>query len=166
MRMSKESYDRLNALTAMCFDANAVFDNLAYTLDYHYNANISKVVHLKVAHVMPAWADLVTDKMIELSARPVRLPINGYKDDITSLEQIFTTMQDTLMNLRSAVRSLIESAELDGDDEVRIFAEEFLTIMSPYIKQAEEWVNASKVISEQTLNIHIADYTHFISLDE
>jgi len=162
MRMSRESYESLNALTAMCFDANAVFDNLAYVLDYHYFSNISKVVHLHVAHVMPQWADLITDKMIELSARPVRKPIGGYDKDYQDLGEIFTTMLDKLMELRTETRNLVESADIDGDDEVRIFAEEFLTIISPYIKQAEEWGNAAKVLSAQDFNIHILDYTHFI----
>ncbi|MBO7732382.1 MAG: hypothetical protein J6S67_07510 [Methanobrevibacter sp.] len=165
MRMSKESYDRLNALTAMCFNANAVFDNLAYALDYHYYANISKVVHLHVAHIMPEWADIITDKMIQLSARPVRQPIGGYDTDFESLHDVFVTMLMTLTGLRETTRSLIESADLDGDDEVRIFAEEFLMIISPYIKQAEEWVNASDVLSAQDFNIHVLDYTHFIPLD-
>ena len=65
----------MNALAAMCFDANAAIDNLAYNLDYHYYNQIAEVVHLHVAHVMPEWADMVTNKLLELSARPVRLPI-------------------------------------------------------------------------------------------
>jgi len=100
MRMSEESYDRLNALTAMCFNANAVFDNLAYNLDYHYYANISKVVHLHVAHVMPEWADLITEEMIQLSARPVRRAIGGYDTDYQDLKEIFTVMLNTLLELR------------------------------------------------------------------
>lgn len=165
MRMSRESYERLNALTAMCFDANAVFDNLAYVLDYHYFSNISKVVHLQVAHVMPQWADLITDKMIELSARPVRKPIGGYEKDYQELTEIFTVMLNKLEEIRGSVRGLIDSADIDGDDEVRIFAEEFLTVISPYIKQAEEWGNASKVLGAQEFNIHILNYTHFIPLN-
>ena len=36
MRMSRDSYEGMNKLVAMLFDANAVIDNLAYSLDYHY----------------------------------------------------------------------------------------------------------------------------------
>lgn len=165
MRMSEESYDRLNALTAMCFNANAVFDNLAYNLDYHYYANISKVVHLHVAHVMPEWADLITEEMIQLSARPVRRAIGGYDTDYQDLKEIFTVMLDTLSELRQATRNLIDAADMDGDDEVRIFGEEFLTILKPYLKQAEEWINAAEVLDAKDFNIHILDYTHFIPLN-
>ena len=165
MRMSEESYDRLNALTAMCFNANAVFDNLAYNLDYHYYANISKVVHLHVAHVMPEWADLITEEMIQLSARPVRRAIGGYDTDYQDLKEIFTVMLNTLLELRQATRNLIDAADMDGDDEVRIFGEEFLTILKPYVKQAEEWINAAEVLDAKDFNIHILDYTHFIPLN-
>lgn len=163
--MSEESYDRLNALTAMCFNANAVFDNLAYNLDYHYYANISKVVHLHVAHVMPEWADLITEEMIQLSARPVRRAIGGYDTDYQDLKEIFTVMLNTLLELRQATRNLIDAADMDGDDEVRIFGEEFLTILKPYVKQAEEWINAAEVLDAKDFNIHILDYTHFIPLN-
>ena len=51
---------------------------------------------------------------------------------------------------------------MNGDDEVRIFAEGFLEDVSLFVKQAEEWINAAKVLDPQDLNIHISDYTHFI----
>ena len=89
MRISKESYDGMNALTAMCFNANAIIDNLAYSLDYHYYTKIADIVHHNVAHVMPMWADLITDEMLQLSARPIRKDIGGYNTDYNDLKEIF-----------------------------------------------------------------------------
>lgn len=154
----------MNALAAMCFDANASIDNLAYSLDYHYYNKIAEVVHLHVAHIMPEWADLVTDQMLELSARPVRLNINGYNKDYEDVKDVFAALLETLMGISSFTKDLIESADMSGDDEVRIFGEEFLMKVSPFIKQAEEWSNAAKVMDPHSLNIHIKDYTHFIEL--
>ena len=164
MRMSNKSYNNMNALAAMCFDANASIDNLAYSLDYHYYNKIAEVVHLHVAHIMPEWADLITDQMLELSARPVRLNINGYNKDYEDVKDVFTALLETLMGISSFTKDLIESADMSGDDEVRIFGEEFLMKVSPFIKQAEEWSNAAKVMDPHSLNIHIKDYTHFIEL--
>lgn len=164
MRMSNKSYNNMNALAAMCFDANASIDNLAYSLDYHYYNKIAEVVHLHVAHIMPEWADLVTDQMLELSARPVRLNINGYNKDYEDVKDVFAALLETLMGISSFTKDLIESADMSGDDEVRIFGEEFLMKVSPFIKQAEEWSNAAKVMDPHSLNIHIKDYTHFIEL--
>ena len=164
MRMSNKSYNNMNALAAMCFDANASIDNLAYSLDYHYYNRIAEVVHLHVAHIMPEWADLITDQMLELSARPVRLNINGYNKDYEDVKDVFAALLETLMGISSFTKDLIESADMSGDDEVRIFGEEFLMKVSPFIKQAEEWSNAAKLMDPHSLNIHIKDYTHFIEL--
>lgn len=164
MRMSNKSYNNMNALAAMCFDANASIDNLAYSLDYHYYNKIAEVVHLHVAHIMPEWADLITDQMLELSARPVRLNINGYNKDYEDVKDVFAALLETLMGISSFTKDLIESADMSGDDEVRIFGEEFLMKVSPFIKQAEEWSNVAKIMDPNSLNIHIKDYTHFIEL--
>ena len=164
MRMSNKSYNNMNALAAMCFDANASIDNLAYSLDYHYYNKIAEVVHLHVAHIMPEWADLITDQMLELSARRVRLNINGYNKDYEDVKDVFAALLETLIGISSFTKDLIESADMSGDDEVRIFGEEFLMKVSPFIKQAEEWSNAAKIMDPHSLNIHIKDYTHFIEL--
>lgn len=164
MRMSEESYIKMNELVAKCFDANAVIDNLAYSLDFHYFNEIAKVVHLRVAHIMPEWADLVSDKMLELSVRPVRLDIKGYAEDYENLQKVFSVLHATINGILEDTRKLIGVADLNGDDEVRIFCEEFLTKVSIFVKQAEEWENAAKVLDPQSLNIHIKDYTHFIEI--
>lgn len=163
MRMTVKSYNNMNALTAMCFNANAIVDNLAYSLDYHYYTRIANIVHHHVAHVLPAWADEITDQMLKLSARPVRKDINGYEEDYDDLTKVFSVLLKTLEDIRNATRDLIESADMDGDDEVRIFGEEFLMKIQDFIKQADEWIDASKKMDPQTLNIHIEDYTHFIA---
>lgn len=164
MRMSLESYNELNKLVGECFNANAVVDNLAYNLDYHYFNEIGKVVHLCVAHKLPEFADEITDKMLELSARPIRVDIGGYKDEYNDLTKIFEVLHETLKGLLNSTRELISIADLHDDDEVRIFSEEFLMKVSIYVKQAEEWINASKSMDAHTLNVHIKEYTHSIQL--
>lgn len=164
MRMSLESYNKMNELAGKCFNANAIVDNLAYCLDYHYYNEIAKIVHLRVAHKLPELADHITDKMLELSARPIRTDIKGYKEDYEKLPDIFKVLNETLVELLEDARKLIGIADLNEDDEVRIFCEEFLTQVSLYVKQSEEWQHAAEAMDANTLNIHIKDYTHFIAL--
>lgn len=166
MRISETSYKQLNNLAALCFDANAVFDNLAYNLDYYFYTKIAKVVHLSVAHVMPEWADFITDKMLELGLRPTRGNIGAYEDDIKDVRSIFERIYNTFMNLRKSCCELISTADLNDDDEVRIFGEEFLILITPFIKQAEEWLNSIGEIGVNELNIHIKEYTNFINIQE
>ena len=106
----------------------------------------------------------ITDKMLELSARPIRVDIKGYTDDYEDLNKIFEALYATVRGILEDTRKLISIADLNEDDEVRIFCEEFLTMVSPYVKQAEEWINAAKIMDAHTLNIHIKEYTHFIAL--
>lgn len=164
MRMTEESRNLMNNLATLCFDANAVIDNLAYNLDYLMFCNIAEMVHHHVAHVMPVWADEITDKMLILSARPVRGDIGGYDEEYTNLNDIFEKLYDLMMKMRNACRNMIESADLDDDDEVRIFGEAFLekNIM-PFIKQAEEWIKAANSMDPYKLDEHIKDHTHFIA---
>lgn len=163
MRMSMNSYNKMNILLQKCFNANAVIDNLAYNLDFYYFNNIAKIVHLKIAHIMPEWADMISDKMLELSSRPIRIGLEDHLEDYKKdLGQIFNALFLTFAEIRESVRDLIESSDLDGDDEVRIFAENFLDIMSPYIKQSEEWLEAANSLTPAEFNIHVKDYTHFI----
>ena len=99
-----------------------------------------------------------------LSARPVRKNINGYEQEISNLTEIFNVLLETFLSLKQQVKELIESADMDGDDEIRIFGEEFLkNHLEKFIKQAEEWINASSVLSPAEMNIHIKQYTHFIA---
>ncbi len=164
MRMSLESYNKMNELAGKCFNANAIVDNLAYCLDYHYYNEIAKIVHLRVAHKLPEFADEITDKMLELSARPIRVDINGYKQDYEKLPDLFAELEKTFVELLEETRKLIGIADLNADDEVRIFCEELLVKLSAYVKQAEEWKNAANAMDAHTLNVHIRDYTHFIAL--
>jgi len=164
MRMSDATYNNLNTLTALCFDGNAIVDNLAYSLDYHYFNKIADVVHHSVAHIFPEWADEITNEMLILSARPVRKDIGGYEDDYESLRDIFDVLYATLNNICNFIKRTIDDAEFNDDAEVRIFGEDLLMKINPYLKQAEEWKNAAEHMDAHTLNIHILDYTHFIEI--
>ena len=166
MMISESSYRQLNTLATLCFDANAVFDNLAYNLDYYYYGKIAKIVHLNIAHLMPEWADIITDKMLVLGLRPTRGTIGSYEQDIPEVKTVFEQLHITLLNLRKNCCDLIATADLNDDDEVRIFGEEFLTKITPFIKQSEEWLKIIGDIGANELNIHILEYTNFINVDK
>lgn len=105
---------------------------------------------------------MVSDFMLEQSVRPTRKDIGGYQEEYKDLKEIFAVLKKVFMELRDFTKLIIESADMEGDDEVRIFAEEFLMRILPFIKQSEEWINISEILDAQTINIHIEDYTHFI----
>lgn len=165
MRMTVASYNNMNSLANMCFECNAIVDNLAYSLEYHFYNEIANIIHKNVAHVMPMWADLITDQMLILGGRPVREPLNGYDHDYTDINEVFQSLYNTLMSLRHKCSDMIGQADIDGDDEVRMFGEDFMqNYISKFIKQSEEWINAARIMGADKLNIHIKQYTHFIEI--
>ncbi len=164
MKVSEVSYKQLNNLVTLCFDANAVFDNLSYNLDYHYYIKIAHVLHLSIAHVMPEWADEISDKMLELGLRPTREEIKAHIEEYEDVKGIFEVAYNTFLSLRASCCELISTADLNYDDEVRIFGEGFLEKISPFIKQIEEWIHALGKMDANELNIHINDYTNFIKV--
>ncbi len=164
--ISETTYTQMNKLATLCFDANAIFDNLAYNLDFYFYNRIGKIVHKNIAHIMPEWADLITDQMLLLGARPTRGEIGSYDEDIKDLNVIFNKILETMAILRKNCSELIETADLNEDDEVRIFGEDFIKLITPFIKQAEEWLNAMGEMSANELNIHINEYTNFISISD
>ncbi len=102
--------------------------------------------------------------MLQLSARPTRAAIGSYETDYTDLRVMFDIMMKTFLNMRAFVRNLIETADMNSDDEVRIFGEKFLeTNIQIFIKQIDEWIETSKTVSPEHLNLHIKNYTHFIN---
>lgn len=137
-RISEETCVKMNSLATKCFELNAEFDNLAYSLEYNYFHQIANVIHYHVAHIMPEFADLITDKMLELSVRPVRQNISGYGKEYTNVLAAFISLRDAMYSFRSGIKDLIYTADMNEDDEARIFAEELLNKVSLYIKQSEE----------------------------
>lgn len=163
-RISEETCVKMNSLATKCFELNAEFDNLAYSLEYNYLHEIAYIIHYHVAHIMPEFADLITDKMLELSVRPVRQNISGYGKEYTNALAAFISLRDAMYSFRSGIKDLIYTADMNEDDEARIFAEELLNKVSLYIKQSEEWVSAAQNLTDHEMNIHIKEYTHFIEI--
>lgn len=137
-RISEETCAKMNSLATKCFELNAEFDNLAYSLEYNYFNQIANIIHYHIAHIMPEFADLITDKMLELSVRPVRQNISGYGKEYTNVLAAFISLRDAMYSFRSGIKDLIYTADMNEDDEARIFAEELLNKVSLYIKQSEE----------------------------
>ena len=78
MKISEATYNQLNNLLQKSFDCNAQADNLAYNIDYTRYPLTADVYHHSFAHVFPQLADVISDLMIKLNARPIRKGINTY----------------------------------------------------------------------------------------
>jgi len=164
MKVSNVTIDKMQILLKEFFNANAKSDNIAYWLGYNYYNNIEKIYHQKWAHAFPGdqFADGLSNMMLKLGIRPVRLALENHTKDFNNLIEVFDENKNIIEVLVNEIHELIELAELNGDVEVKLYAEELALIILDYEKQAEEWAYIAKVVSPSDMNIHIEKYTNFI----
>ena len=169
MLMSEETRDQLNELVRLSFDANAVVDNFAYNLAYYDYPNIEGIVHELFAHKFPEFADILTNMMIELDARPLRKGINTHDKDYNGdLSKIFEDNLSMCDDYRRAIIQVIEVAELNEDYEVKIKLEEFLAMFNNYRKQASVWYKYAKRYEGdyKSFDVHFEEFTKYINASE
>ena len=169
MLISEETRDQLNELVRLSFDANSVVDNFAYNLAYYDYPNTEGIVHGSFAHKFPEFADILTDMMIELDARPIRKSIETHDKDYNGdLLKIFEDNLSMCDDYRKAIIQVIEVAELNEDYEVKIKLEEFLTMFNNYRKQASVWYKYAKRYegNYKSFDVHFEEFTKYINTSE
>lgn len=138
--VSQETTQKLNELVERYFSMNGFSDNLAYNFAHYDYRNIEKIYHAAWAHWFTNEVDSVTDMMLSLDARPVRLPVAGYdKDYKGNLVEMFDDNLRAAEEFREAIVQTLDVAELNDDVEVKLALEDFLMNFVPYRKQAEVW---------------------------
>lgn len=164
MRVSEATINKMQLLLKDFFNANAKSDNIAYWLGYNYYNKIEKVYHEQWAHAFPSdkFADGLSDFMLKIDVRPVRIGLETHDRDYETLVEVFEDNKALAEELVNSIHELVEIAEINEDVEVKIFAEELCLVALNYLKQAEEWVHVAKTTTAADMNIHIEEYTNFI----
>lgn len=156
--------EELNQLLRDLFDGNALIDNMYYDLQSKYFFKLADAIHVPVAHQLPELADEVSDLMTKLDIRAMRYATENHVAKYERVYDVFVGLSDYFGALRAKVRSIINEADMNGDDEVRIWLENFLVEkILPLYKQTREWERAAAELSDHDFNIHIEDYTHFLN---
>lgn len=140
MLMSEETRAKLNEVLTDAFALNMFCDNAVYQIDYDVYPKTASLVHESYAHYWPAFADKISDEMIKLNAKPVRLNFTvDYEDYNGDLAKLFKRIAEETKKYRDKIKDAIELAELNDDPEVKLFLEEMILTMTPYRKQADIW---------------------------
>ena len=161
--MERKTEEMLNRFLQFLFNGNAVLDNVCYNLKNKGYARLEGAIHKPVAHLMGAWADEVSDLMDELGGRPVRYALPDNVEEL-SPEEAFAKVAAYFDELGGIVAKAVQAAEEEGELEAKIFLEDFaLHKVTKYRKQGHEWLDAIRRVGAETLNVHIGDYTSYIS---
>lgn len=166
MIIAEQTREQLNELLKYSFDANAVVDNYAYNIAFYRYPNIEEIVHKHFAHKFPEFADIFSDMMIRLDARPVRKGLKDHDEDFNGdLYRIFEGILALCNDYRQSIINTITIAELNEDYEVKIRLEEFLTQFELYRKQADVWFEYAKRYKDdyKSFDVHFEDITTFIA---
>ena len=97
--------------------------------------------------MFPEFADVVSEMMVKLDARPVRNSLEKNIDDYDNFKLIFSDLKYNIDNYRKEITEVIESADINGDIEVKITMENFLCNFMSYLHQVNIWYKKSKEYS-------------------
>lgn len=147
MYISQSTYEKLNDFLQQCFQMNSYCDNLAYNMSALNMVNVEPVFHKKFAHAFPSFADIISEIMIKLDARPMRLALVENVDDYDNFQLIFADLKDYVDRYREDIISVIESADINDDIEIKITMENFLHSFVNYLNQVNIWYKKSKEYS-------------------
>jgi hypothetical protein len=90
--------------------------------------------------------------MTALSARPIRKGLSENINEYDDFKVMFANLKQQIDNYRVNIIEVIESADLNGDLEVKITMEKFLLDFIIYLNQVNIWYKKSKEYS------HIEDF--------
>lgn len=168
MKIAEATRSQLNELICKSFNCNAQADNFAYCIDYTRYPNIANIYHHSFAHKFPELADVISDLMIKLNARPIRKALNAYESDYKSLMDLFIDNERMVEDYRMEIKKTIDIADMNEDYEVRIAMEDFLMRFLPYVKQADMWRTFAEKYrdDEISFDVHFKDLTTFIPIVE
>lgn len=160
MYISQSTYEKLNDFLQKCFQMNSYCDNLAYNMSALHMINVEPVFHEKFAHAFPRFADIVSEMMVKLDVRPIRKALAEDINEYDNFQLIFTDLKDNINEYRENIISVIESADINGDMEVKIVMEKFLCDFMNYLNQVNIWYKKSKEYSRiEDFNQDFASFT-------
>lgn len=144
MYISQTTYEKTNDFLQKCFQMNSYCDNLVYNMSALCMFNAEHIFHDKFAHAFPEFADEITDVMVKLNARPVRKGLSNNTEQYENYKIIFADLKDAVDQYRDDIIGVIESADINGDTEIKITFEKFLYKFMTYLHQANVWYKKSK----------------------
>lgn len=139
MYITEATKDQLNELLAACFQMNSICDNIAYEMAFKKMVHAEPIFHEKYAHAFPALADVISELMLKLNARPIRKALHENTDEYQDIIEMFSSLLIEVDRFRELIIKTIEVSDLNNDAEVRIAMENFLVDFIPFVDQANTW---------------------------
>lgn len=159
--ISQESAQDINELMNFCFQMNAFSDNMAYYFAFLALPDVEDIYHHRWAHYWPQLADNLFEALRDWGFRATRKALIAEEDDYTSIADAFAANTNALGVFCEKVQESIQIADETNSVESRIFLENFLDGLRPYIHQANVWETRANSMSNNisSFNDYFEDIT-------
>jgi hypothetical protein len=139
--ISKESATSIIELLTKCFQLNSHADNIAYFLSSRDLIKVEEIYHSKWAHYFPQLADEISNRLIAWGIKPMRGALDGNIEDYDNIEVAFSDSEMAFLSFIKAIENSIEVADMSNSPKSRIFLENLLDVLTPFVHQARIWTN-------------------------
>ena len=138
-KIFREIEDSLNSLLQATFQMNSHADNCAYWLASNNFVNSAVIFHEKYAHKFPEFADMISDFMIKLGARPIRKTLEENDYEYSDYIELFEDVETEILHYRELIYQIIDTIEKKNMREVVNFLDEYLLTLVDYLNQVNIW---------------------------
>ena len=150
-----ETVKSIQTLIDMCFQSNAILDNIVYQLDIS-PINVPKLyefTHYTLSHSFPTtFADTITDFMLQQNDRIYRGVLQGANKNYNSIIECYQDIVNTYVNVQKQVEICIDIAIENKDKAVEDFLRDFnVKVATLYVKQAKVLLNGIKQYNDEGL---------------
>ena len=139
MYISDATYEALNNFLTRNFQMNSFCDNIAYNIGYRKMICTEPLFHEKFAHAFPGFADIISELMLRLEARPVRGNLNANIIEYQSNVDMFADLKREVDQYRMDIFRVIDVADLNNDIEAKVEMENFSSNFLRYLDQVNLW---------------------------
>lgn len=139
MYISESTYEALNNFLTKNFQMNSFCDNIAYNLGYVKMVSAEPIFHEKFAHMFPQFADIISELMLQLEARPTRQSLTENSVEYATNIELFADLKREVDKYREEIFRVIDVADINNDIEAKIAMEDFSKNFLNYVNQVNVW---------------------------
>jgi ferritin len=150
--ISEQTNTKLDELVTMFFAGNRLADRGMSELDVKFVMNkTATILHSKIAHFLPALADIVSDYQGSRNAKTVYGLTPRDETEYSRPLEFFQRLLVYMIDLESFVFECYETAKEDNDFMTKSFLESFILKLNPLTKQCLLLVDKATLYEDMML---------------
>jgi hypothetical protein len=149
---------RLNEIVSEAFVCNRILDRGMSLLGVKFRLlKCSKLLHIKLAHFFPNFADKVSDFQGSRNMLTVygATPLADF--DASSHIELFTMFQEEFIKYQDMIQDVLDAAIFEKDHMTKAFLDSYLLALNPYIETICNIVDLATAYGTDPLGMQLFD---------